>query len=73
MDGKTTQNRGTATTQPSKQNLILQRLMSQNPMMANIVNLVNTQYGGDPRRAFYAEAQKAGVDPNQILNMLRNH
>ena len=29
------------------------------------------QYGGDARAAFYAEAQRRGIDPNQILELLR--
>lgn len=50
-------------------NAIISQLASKNPMVANVMNVIN-QYGGDVRKAFYSEANKAGIDPNQILNML---
>lgn len=49
---------------------MLKQLVSQNPNVANVMNLIN-QNGGDPKRAFYNEAQRLGVDPNQILGMLK--
>lgn len=48
----------------------LKQLALQNPNVANAMNLIN-QNGGDPKRAFYSEAQRLGVDPNQILGMLK--
>ena len=51
-------------------NLMLQQLMQSNPNVASTMNLVR-QYGGNPQKAFYEEAKKKGVDPNQILSMLR--
>lgn len=51
-------------------NIMLQQLASQNPNVANAMNLIN-QNGGDPKRAFYSEAQRLGIDPNQILGMLK--
>ena len=45
-------------------------LMSQNPQMQNVMSIIN-QYGGDARTAFYETAKSKGVDPNQIINMLR--
>lgn len=51
-------------------NVMLRQLASQNPKVANAMNLIN-QNGGDPKRAFYSEAQRLGVDPNQILGMLK--
>lgn len=51
-------------------NIMLQQLASQNPKVANAMNLIN-QNGGDPKRAFYSEAQRLGIDPNQILGMLK--
>lgn len=49
---------------------MLQHLASQNPNVANAMNLIN-QNGGDPKRAFYSEVQRLGIDPNQILGMLK--
>lgn len=49
---------------------MLRTLISQNPQMQNAINIVN-QYGGDARTAFYETAKAKGVDPNQIINMLR--
>lgn len=50
-------------------NAIISQLALRNPLVANVMNLIN-QYGGDPKKAFYSEASKIGVDPNQILNEL---
>lgn len=49
---------------------MLQQLAQNNPNVANAMNLIR-QYGGDPQKAFYEEARKRGVDPNQIIGMLR--
>lgn len=51
-------------------NMMLQQLAQNNPNVANAMNLVR-QYGGDPQKAFYEEAKRRGIDPNQILSMLR--
>lgn len=51
-------------------NMVLNQLARNNPNVANAMNLVN-QYGGNPRAAFYAEAKRLGVNPNQILGMLK--
>ena len=51
-------------------NLMLQQLARTNPNVANAMNLI-MQYGGDPQKAFYEEARKKGIDPNQIIGMLR--
>lgn len=50
-------------------NAIISQLALRNPVVANVMNVIN-QYGGDMKKAFYSEANKSGVDPNQILNML---
>lgn len=49
---------------------MLQQLARTNPNVASAMSLVQ-RYGGDPQRAFYEEAKKRGIDPNQILGMLR--
>ena len=51
-------------------NMMLQQLVQTNPNVASAMNLIR-QYGGDPQKAFYEEARKRGVDPNQIIGMLR--
>ena len=50
--------------------MALQTLMQNNPQIQNVMNIVR-QNGGDPKTAFYNLAQQKGVDPNQILEMLR--
>ena len=49
---------------------MLGTLMNQNPQMQNVMNIIN-QYGGDAKTAFYETAKQKGIDPNQIINMLR--
>ena len=51
-------------------NAMLQQMMQSNPKMQKVQQIVQ-QYNGDPRAAFYALAQQNGVDPEQILGMLR--
>jgi hypothetical protein len=34
------------------------------------MNYIN-QNGGDPKQAFYAMAREKGVNPDEILNMLK--
>ena len=51
-------------------NLMLQQLAQNNPNVANAMSLIR-QYGGDPQKAFYEEAKKRGIDPNQIIGLLR--
>ena len=46
---------------------MINQMLSNNPQVKQIVD----QYGGDPQTAFYKYAEANGVDPNQILNMLR--
>ena len=49
---------------------MLNQLMQNNPQYRQVTEIIK-QNGGDPRRAFYALAQQQGIDPNEILNMLR--
>ena len=46
---------------------MVNQMMSSNPQ----VNQIISQYGGDPKTAFYKYAEANGVDPNEILNMMR--
>ena len=49
---------------------MLNQMMQSNPQMKQVMDVVN-QNGGDPKRAFYAMAQQKGVNPDEILNMLK--
>ena len=46
---------------------MVQNMLSQNPQVQDVIN----QAGGDARKAFYTMAQQKGVDPNEILNMMK--
>lgn len=50
--------------------LMLQNLAETNPQVKSALELVK-QYGGNPQAAFFALAKQKGVDPNQILNILK--
>ena len=49
---------------------MLNQLMQSNPNYRQVTDIIN-QNGGDPKKAFYALAQQRGIDPNEILDMLR--
>ena len=49
---------------------MMQQMMMNNPQMQNVMKIVN-QYGGDPMKAFYEEAKARGVDPEEIIGMLK--
>ena len=51
----------------SNPNALVSRMMSNNPQVKQIIN----QYGGDPQTAFYRYAEANGIDPNEVLNMLK--
>ena len=46
------------------------QMLQGNPNVKAMMDIVN-RHGGDPQKAFYAEAQRLGVDPEQVLSMLR--
>lgn len=50
--------------------LALQSLINQNPQMKSVMSYIQ-QNGGDPKTAFYKMAEQQGVNPNEILNMLK--
>ena len=52
--------------------MIIQNLMYQNPQVRQIMENIN-QYGGDPKTAFYRLAQQRGIDPNQIIGMIKQN
>lgn len=49
---------------------MLGQLAQNNPQLRSVMDLVQKS-GGDPKKAFYSLAQQRGVDPNEVLNMLK--
>lgn len=49
---------------------MLNGLIQSNPQYKQALEYVNAN-GGDPKAAFYKLAEEKGVDPNEILNMLK--
>lgn len=49
---------------------MLNQLMQNNPQYAQVQKLISDN-GGDAKAAFYQLAQQNGIDPEQIINMLR--
>lgn len=47
---------------------VVQMLSSKNPLLGNVMRMVG---GRDPKQVFYAECQRQGIDPNEIINMLK--
>lgn len=41
------------------------------PRMEKVMTYIK-QMGGDPGQAFYALAKQKGVDPNEVLSMVRS-
>jgi len=50
--------------------LMLQQMAQNNSQLRQVMDLIN-QSGGDPKAAFYKLAQEKGIDPQQILDMLK--
>ena len=48
---------------------VLAQLARSNPQLKQVMDMVN-QYG-DPKTAFYKEAEKRGVNPDDILSALK--
>lgn len=46
---------------------LLTQIMQNNPKISQIIN----QYGGDPKTAFYKYAEANGINPDEVLNMLK--
>ena len=51
----------------SNPNVLINQMMNNNPQIRQIIQ----QYGGDPKTAFYGYAEANGIDPNDVLNMLK--
>ena len=50
--------------------LALNNLIMNNPQMKQVMDIVR-KHGGDPMAAFRAEAEARGVDPEEIMGMLK--
>ena len=50
--------------------LALNQLIMNNPQMKQVMDIVQ-KHGGDPMAAFRAEAEASGVDPDEIMAMIR--
>ena len=48
----------------------LSQLAMNNPQMKQVMDIVQ-KHGGDPMTAFRKEAEARGVDPDEILNMIK--
>ena len=49
---------------------LLMQMAQSNPQLKQVMDIVQ-QHGGDPMAAFRAEAQARGMDPNDIIGMLK--
>ena len=49
---------------------MIRQLMDRNPQMKQVMEIVQ-QYGGDPMKAFNEVARENGMDPDEILGMLK--
>ena len=49
---------------------MLNQMMMNNPKLKEVMDLVN-QYGGDPEKAFYSLAEQKGINPQEVLDMLK--
>ena len=49
---------------------MLNMAAQSNPQLKQVMDIVQ-QHGGDPMAAFQSEAKARGIDPDQIMGMLR--
>lgn len=49
---------------------LLNQLMMTSPNMKQVMEIVQ-QYGGDANKAFYALAEQKGINPQEILDLLK--
>lgn len=50
--------------------LMLNQLMQTNPQMKQVMDIVK-QYNGDANKAFYDLAEKNGINPQDILDLIK--
>ena len=49
---------------------MLNQMVMNNPNLKQVMDFIN-QSGGDPQKAFYALAEQKGINPQDILDMLK--
>lgn len=49
---------------------MLQQVLTTNPNYSKLQSVLQ-ENGGDAQKAFYAMAEKLGVDPNEIISFLK--
>ena len=49
---------------------VLNQLVTSNPQLKQVMDLVK-QYDGSPEKALIATSKEIGIDPNEIMNMLK--
>ena len=49
---------------------MMNSMIQNNPNLKQVMDIIN-QSGGDPKKAFYALAEQKGVNPQEILDMLK--
>ena len=49
---------------------MLNQLAMTNPQLKQVMDIVG-KYGGDPDRAFRETARQMGIDPDEIVGMLK--
>ena len=54
----------------SNPDAMMQYLMASNPGVKSAMDLVR-QNGGSPKDAFFALAKQRGIDPNEIIALLK--
>ena len=52
-------------------NAMFQNMVQTNPQLQQVMNFIN-QNGGNAKQLFYQQAQQKSVDPNIIINNLKN-
>ena len=50
---------------------LIRTIINQNPAMKQVMSVVE-KYGNNPKEAFYALAREKGVNPDDVINALRN-
>ena len=50
--------------------LMMNQIMQSSPAMKQVMDIVN-RYGGDANKAFYEMAKENGIDPQEIINLLK--
>lgn len=50
--------------------LMISQVLQMNPQLRQAMEIIR-DYGGDANKAFYAIAEKNGIDPEEIMNLIR--